>query len=106
MNNKGQTLVLFIILIPVFLIIFAFAIDTSYMSIKEKELEDVANVAIEEINKTGDINKANEYIKKVDKNIKIISIRNDKVVLEKDINPIFGQIIGFNNYKIKANIER
>ena len=106
MNNKGQTLVLFIILIPVFLIIFAFAIDTSYMSVKQKELEDTANIASDVIDKTGDINKANNYIVKTDKDIKIKTINENKIVLEKDINSIFGKIIGFDSYKIKANIEK
>ena len=35
MNSKGQTLVMFIIFVPIFLLLFAFMVDTSFL-IEEK----------------------------------------------------------------------
>ena len=100
MNNKGQTLVLFVILIPVFLGLFAFCFDNIYMSIEKNKLLDIAEIANDYKNsKTND--EIKDLILKNDKDIKKINIRN-KIILEKEIDSIFGKIIGLDTYKIKV----
>ena len=49
MNNKGQTLVLFVILVPFVLAICAFAFDSAYILIKDNELESIAKSSVRSI---------------------------------------------------------
>ena len=49
MNNKGQTLVLFVVLLPVILILLAFVFDTAYMSMESNRLNDIAKTSVKYI---------------------------------------------------------
>ena len=44
MNNKGQTLVLFIIFIPLLLILAAFVIDVGYIASEKTKLVKLVNI--------------------------------------------------------------
>lgn len=104
MNNKGQTLVFFVALFPVILIIFAFVFDSAYMIMEKNKLNDISKISIKylvEDNK--DIDKIKEVIYKNDDEIKIVDIKENNVHLKKNLDPIFGKIIGFDNYKIESN---
>jgi len=105
MNNKGQTLVLFVVLLPVILILLAFVFDTAYMSMESNRLNDIAKTSVKYIVKDNkDINEVKTIIKKNDNDIKIEKITTNSVYLKKEIKPIFGQIIGFKKYKLETNI--
>ena len=71
MNNKGQTLVVFIILLPFALFFIFYVIDKSYLTYQKKELESVAEVSLE-------IYKENEKIA-----IVIANTYNGKIEMEK-----------------------
>lgn len=105
MNNKGQTLVFFVALFPVILIIFAFVFDSAYMIMEKNKLNDISKTSIKylvEDNK--DIDKIKEIVYKNDDQINIINIKENNVHLKKNLDPIFGKIIGFDNYEIESNI--
>lgn len=105
MNNKGQTLVLFVVLIPFIMMLFAFVFDSAYISRKNTELEGIANSSLISIIKD---NKSSEDVIKVikenDKNIEIISIDNNSIHLMNKIDPIFGKIIGYDKYNLEVNL--
>lgn len=111
MNNKGQTLVLFIIFIPILLLLAAFVIDTGMIIYESTKLQSAtktvlrdvyykdnkSNEMIIELLKRNDINTANVIINIKEKEI---SIKNSYAV-----DSIFGKIVGLNKYNIKVNLK-
>lgn len=113
LNNKGQTLIMFIILIPVTIMLMALIVDSSYLYIKKTKLENTTANIIE-----------NLYLKKDDENIialveelynkndiqtkKLkVDIQNDyfKISNEYKIDSIFGSIIGLKKYDVKVSLK-
>lgn len=98
-NKKGQVLVLFIILLPLFLMVLAIVIDTSVMMSSKIKGEDLLESAIQN---NYDIN---EYFKINDIELKNVEYyqKNNKncVIINYDTSSIFGSIIGIKEYKIK-----
>ena len=62
-NNKGQVLVLFLLLLPIIIIFFVSIIDSSLMLYNKNKLENINNDILSSINKKLDITE--EYIKKL-----------------------------------------
>lgn len=110
MNNKGQVLVMFLILLPVVLILFAYAIDKCYLLYQQNNQKNTGNIVCSyalNTNKTdNDIRQlALENDSKLN-SIKIIRSDNQAVItLEKEIDSIFGKILGLSTYKIKTKTE-
>lgn len=102
MNNKGQTLVFFVALLPFIFILFVLVFDLSYISSEKAKIDGIANENIkalvvdkkpyEEVKRT---------ILKNDKDINV-SYENETLCLKKEVPVIFGGIIGKENYKIKV----
>lgn len=101
MNNKGQTLVLFIALIPFIFMIFVFAIDLAKLSAEKTYIEGIANEALVNLQNGNSISSTQDIILKNDKDIQIDSIDNNKVCLSKQIEPIFGGILGVDFFTAK-----
>ena len=86
MNNKGQTLVLFVILVPFVLAICAFAFDSAYILIKDNELESIAKSSVRSIMEDdADYDKVISVIKENDSNIEVININSDSIHLKNKI---------------------
>lgn len=115
MNNKGQVLVLFIIILPVLLLGAACLVDSSYMlyqknrldninydvlnSVKTKELLTEDEVA--ELILLNDSKIVNEYISIDEINTEVRNISIDNYMV---INSIFGKLIGFDEYKVSSKV--
>lgn len=109
MNNKGQTLVIFVLLLPLFLILLAYIVDTSILFYEKNRLDDINKMVIDykmyhiEANEE----KIHTYILKNDKEIRIkkINMNDEKIeiYLSKKIKSLFGRIIGFNSYDITSS---
>lgn len=108
MNKRGQTLILFIILIPIILGLGAFVVDTGLIITKTVHLKEVSKTIIEDVFEEASKNKITEMFLENDihvDNLKIdIGDNYINVTNEYNIESIFGKIIGLNNYKIKVNI--
>lgn len=105
MNNKGQTLVFFVILVPLVLAICAFAFDSAYILIKDNELESIAKSSVKSIMEDGaNYDKVISVIKENDSNIEIIDINANSIHLKNKIDPIFGQIIGYDKYNLETKM--
>lgn len=104
MNNKGQSLVIFIIIIPVIFIVFSFLYDYAYIINSQNKYENVTrtilNSTLEE-DKIVDLYKQNGY--KVD-NFKY-KTENDEVYIQNSykIKSVFGNIINLKNYTVSIN---
>ena len=107
-NNNGQTLIIFVILIPFLIMIMAFVVDISYMYSEssklqnatktiindnyDKRLNDDIKKDIKELYKKNDIKTTNL---KVDGNENYLKIKNNY-----KIESIFGKIIGIKSLLI------
>lgn len=104
MNNKGQSLVIFIIIIPVIFIVFSFLYDYAYIINSQNKYENVTrtilNSTLEE-DKIIDLYKQNGY--KVN-NFKY-KAENDKIYIQNSykIKSIFGKIVNLKNYTVSIN---
>lgn len=104
MNNKGQSLVIFIIIIPVIFIVFSFLYDYAYIINSQNKYENVTrtilNSTLEE-DKIVDLYKQNGY-KADDFKYKK---ENDKVYIQNSykIKSVFGNIINLKNYTVSIN---
>jgi len=108
MNNKGQTLIIFIVFLPLLLIIMATVIDVSLMYYEKNKLDNlnmmVTEYGLNHIEDEKLEEKINKLVNKNDNEIKIkkIVISENKVIitLSKSNNSTFGKIIGIEEYKI------
>ncbi len=109
MNNKGQTLVIFVLLLPVFLVLFAYIVDTSILFYEKNKLDDINKMVIDYKMHHIEENEAKikKYILRNDEKIKIEKIIMDdkkvEIYLSKKVKSLFGRIIGFHHYDIKSS---
>lgn len=100
LNNKGQSLVMFVLVIPVILIILILVLDIGRMYLERRELDNINYIALnygidnyemENVNE-----KLSEIIKKNDEDIIIIKneINDDKLYLATE-KKYDGYFLGF-----------
>lgn len=106
MNNKGQTLVLFIALLPFLFILFVFSFDISKLYSEKTKLNNIAEVSLKyTLVDKKNINTVKNNIQKNDKDIKIIVLTTNSICLEKKESPIFGRFLGKDTFNIKSCYE-
>lgn len=104
MNNKGQTLVMFILILPLLLIILCLTVDVGFLSLEKKKIEDTVKSAIKyELNSTETNTEVvkNRLINTITKSIndikiKNVEITNDKIItvsISKEYKGIFSKIL-------------
>lgn len=107
MNNKGQVLVMFVLLLPLFFILTAYVVDKSYMLYESNKLNSINHSVINSIvNSSLTNDEIIELVHKNDNDITIVEVTlepNIKIVLEKEINSIFGHLIGLNKYVVRSS---
>ena len=105
MKNRGQALVLFVLLLPIILLMFAFVIDIGLLSYSKKSI----NMKIEEIIEDGLSNNLSEreIHELLIKNIKNIENKNIikkenglQITLQIKLNPIFPNIVKQDKYEV------
>ena len=105
LNKNGQTLIVFIILIPLIVFLFAFIVDSG-LCIYEKvrTTETIKSILAQETTET----KIKELLIKNDipvDNLQITnSLDNTNVTNTISVQSIFGNIIGIKTYDIKINL--
>ena len=99
MNKKGQSLVLFIILLPVIILALALVVDTGLMYNAKIKGNNLLKEAIEE-----DVD-IEEYFNI--NNFEIVSkeVKSEEacVIITSRVKSVFGQIIGKKEYSIKIS---
>ena len=108
-NNKGQVLVLFIMILPIIFITVAWIIDSSYMMYQKNRLDninrDVLNSVSDKINVKEE--EIRELIHLNDAEIVNVDISIDDTITIDNyilVDSIFGKIVGFDEYKISSSI--
>ena len=110
MNNKGQTLVIFVVVLPLLLLIIASVIDINLMYSEKNKLDNlnmmVTSYGLDNISENNIEEKTRILINKNDKEIKIknITIEENKITkkIKKNIKSVFGKIIGIKKYQITS----
>lgn len=106
MNRKGQVLVLFLMLLPVFIVLFGYIVDKCYLMYQNNKLNNIGSTVCSYSIKESDINKVKQLALENDKELTKINInkKNNKIeiILEKEIDSLFGNLLGIDNYNIKT----
>lgn len=89
LNNKGQSLVMFVMILPILLMIIMMVIDIGKMVQRREELDSINYILVDygldniELNNLED--KLKEILDKNDKSIDIVKINIDKEFLEIEV---------------------
>lgn len=115
LNNKGQSLVMFVCLIPMILIIILLVIDYGKINTEKQKLDSINKLAIEYLQKNGNntdsISKVSDIITKNDskiQNIKVDTIEKNNtttITLQKEVGSVFGKIINTFKYDVVSIYE-
>ena len=115
MNNKGQALIIFVMILPVLLLGAACIVDSSYMMYQKNRLDNINYDVLSSVK-----NKINFS----EEEIEDLILMNDSKIVNEDISidktntvvsdicinnyiyvdSIFSKLIGFDEYKIKSEI--
>lgn len=103
LNNRGQSLVMFIILLPILLLIFTLVYDVGNAIYEKDKISNINYMVVEyALDNIDDVNEDDlkTLILKNDDNIDDVSIviinNGVDISLQKDINGVFGKIFNFN----------
>lgn len=111
MNNRGQTLVMFILMLPLLLIVLCLVVDIGMLSLEKKRLENTLKDAIyyelnnQETDSNIIKNRLTNTLSKNINNIKIkkVEITDNKVItvsISKEYKGIFTKILKSNLFDI------
>ena len=106
LNNKGQSLVMFICLLHILLLIVLAIVDVSRMVIEKNKLNNINYIAISYYSSHKEDDDVTERIislvKRNDEDIINVRINKDKntIYLDKKIDSTMGKIIGISEYEI------
>jgi len=109
MNNKGQTLVIFVIVLPILLITLTLIIDLGFMYIEKRNMEnnvyDCLEYYLENINEEDINNKVNKLLSKNIKNIDKLIINEEEDYVEIMVSKIRKSIYSIitNDTEISVN---
>ena len=110
LNNKGQSLITFVLLIPLFLMIMVLVIDVGNVYLKKQELNNVNNIAINYgLDHIKEENVEQELFSIINLNLKkvqdiSIDIKDNeiKINLKQKEKGLLGNIIKIKGFNIKS----
>lgn len=113
LNNKGQVLVLFVVMFPIIFFLVAYFIENMLITSEKNKINNIGELAIKYAYENKDdieINsKLNNLVMQNDKDIEIkkFTVNTDNIVISlyKNIGSIFGKIIGIKKYDVTSNYE-
>ena len=107
MNKRGQTLIIFVMLIPIILTMAALVIDVGLLYYKKNEYVGIVEESIKEYFKYEDILSAKKTLtlNGVSLDDTEINVSDNKitVTLDTKVDSIFGKVIRINDYEIKVS---
>ncbi len=101
MNNKGQSLVLFVIILPIVLLAVILSVDLVRIQIEKNKLSSITDQSIKYLVKEKKSQEeVKNFINENDKDIKIIKITNNEIYIKKSLKTITNTNLKINNIKI------
>lgn len=112
MNKKGQTLIAFVILLPVLLLLLAFVVDTGFLLQENTKLTSTTKTILKTMYEEKENIHFEENVKNLYQKNNIptenvnLTIHAQEVIIENQYNieSIFGKIIGIKNYPLKIKM--
>ena len=107
MNNKGQSLIIFVLILPVIVLFVAFLIDSSLSIMEKSKIDGIISSNMQNsLNK--DIRDVEKIKKVLVKNAKMdvdVKIVDDKLVVKAKSTKksVFGKILNFSWYELDFN---
>lgn len=105
MNKRGQTLIIFVMLIPIILTMAALVIDVGLLYYKKNEYTGIVEESIKEYFKDEDLTSALETLTlngvSLDEVLVSATDETISVTLDTKVDSIFGKVIRINDYEIK-----
>ena len=112
LNNKGQSLVMFIVIIPIFLLIMTLVYDVGNAIYEKNRLSNTNYMVIEYgLDNIDDVSEREliELIQKNIDNLNYVSVNIDdkkiEIILSKDIKGIVGKMFGFDLIRANSQYE-
>lgn len=106
MNNKGQTLVVFVILLPLLFILISFIVDNGFLALEKEKINNVVKDAINDCLKNNkSIEELTILINKNIDDIKIKNISDDNGIWYLRVTKEFNGIIFKKNYSIDLSFK-
>ncbi len=107
MDKKGQTLIIFVILIPIIITMIALVVDIGLMTYEFQRARGIIDDSIREYFTSYDTNEINKMLELNDiptMNLKVNgNMEEMEVELNYKIDAIFGKIINFSEYEISLH---
>ena len=107
MNNKGQSLATFILLLPLIVLVIAFVIDSSLSIMEKNKLDGIITSNMESAlaNDIRDEAKIKNAIKKNDNMDIVVEVLEDelKVEVKSHKKSVFGKTLKFEYYNLEFN---
>ena len=108
MNKHGQTLILFVILIPILLGLAALVVDVGLIVSRSTELKEVSKTIIESVWEDANEEEIRDLFVKNDIPVEhlevLVTEESIHIVNDYKIDSIFGSVIGIEDYEIKVDI--
>ena len=110
LNNKGQSLVLFVLLIPIFVMIMASVIDVGNLISAKTEIDNINKIVIDygldNMNDTNVVNDmkllAKENKKDINIDIKFVDMEY-RVLCNYYVDGIFSNVLKIKGYNVKSS---
>ena len=107
MNKRGQSLIMFVLVLPLIVMMLAFVIDSSLSIMEKNKLDGIITSNMEEAlkNDIRDENKIKNAIKTNDKMDIIVSVVEDelRVIVKSNKKSVFGKFLKFSYYNLNFN---
>ena len=107
MNNRGQSLIMFVLILPLIALFIAFFIDSTLSLMEKNKLDGIITSNIESSleNDIRDEEKIAISIKKNEDVNVFVSVVDDElhVIVESRKKSVFGKLLNFKNYQLEYN---
>lgn len=105
LNNKGQSLVIFVICLPLFIFFSVYIFDTISLNYEKNKLIDISYIIEDQIKMKDDEVSLCALVKKNDKDIECIE-NDSEIMLKKRVKVLFGNVINKEYIDIEKTINK
>ena len=108
LNNKGQVLVLFLLILPIFLILLVLVIDIGNVTYEKQALNNICMLGIDYMESENDVDKIKAFIKLNDSDISNVEVGESNLVLGKRVDGLLSHVISidFFDLSVSCRIEK
>lgn len=107
MNNRGQSLVTFVLVLPLIALLIAFFVDSSLSIMEKNKIDGIITSNMENAleNDIRDETKITDAIKNNDKFDVMVSIVDDelRIIAKANKQSVFGKLLKFSYYDLNFN---